>query len=306
MFEQPPDDAVGRLQRVGADPDRLLVRCEARREVGAYEVGALHQHHRTGGPRVVERAHHAVGVEPDTERGRGVGLQQRGVDLPARHLAVAGHQRRHRGAPPGRGTRLGRARVRPVAVGHDTAGDAGARQLVTEQADLGAVELAVVAVDGLGDRHVHQPVAGRDAGAGREHVAGGVAPERLVDPEALATGRAVPHRPCAGTQGDVAARERRRPVDPVGDHGADGRLREQSIEVRRRGVVEVGPLGRGQRDDEHPAPRRRGRTGGRGADETDESDQSDHDGDQRGRADAPPPAWAHALTGSGSSLVFSP
>ena len=34
--------------------DRLLVRCEARREVGAHEVGALDQHHRTGGPRVVE------------------------------------------------------------------------------------------------------------------------------------------------------------------------------------------------------------------------------------------------------------
>ena len=140
------------------------------------------------------RAHHAVGVEPDTERRGGVTLQQRGVDLPARHLAVACHQRRDRGAPPRRGARLGRARVRSVAVRDDTPGDAGTRQLVAEQAHLGAVQLAVVAVDGVGDRHVHQPVAGRDAGAGGEDVAGGVAPERLVDPEALAAGRAVRHR----------------------------------------------------------------------------------------------------------------
>ena len=235
------------------------------------------------------------------------GCSSPGSTCPPRHLAVAGHQRRRprRAARARNVSRACSGRV-PSPLATTAAGDAGARQLVTEQADLGAVELAVVAVDGLGDRHVDQPVAGRDAGAGGEHVAGGVAPERLVDPEALAAGRAVRRRPRAGAQGDVAARERRRPVDAVGDHGTDGRLREQSIEVRRGGVVEVGPLGRGQRDDEHPAPRRRGRAGGRGADETDESDQSDHDGDQRGRADAPPPAWAHALTGSGSSLVFSP
>ena len=59
-------------------------------------------------------------------------------------------------------------------------------ELVTEQPDLGAVELAVVLLDHVVDRHVHEAVAGRQAGARREDAAGTVAPEVLVDPEALA------------------------------------------------------------------------------------------------------------------------
>ncbi len=298
-LEQPAHEMVGRLERARPDLHRLLLRREAGREVGSHQVGTFDQHGRARLPRVVEGPHHAVGVEAHPERRGVVVLQEPGVDPAARHLPVAGHERGHRGTPPGREPGFGRARIGAVAVGDDRARDPSACELVAEQPHLGAVELRVVGLDGVGDRHVHEPVAVRDPGAGGEHHARRVAPEVLVDPEALPAGGTVGGGTGARTHGHVPARQRRRPVDAVGDHRADGRLLEQRIEIRRAGFGEVGPLERRQRDDEDPAGAWRR---GAGVDRGGQHGEADDDRDEsRGRE---PPD--HALTGSGRGWVFGP
>ena len=84
--------------------------------------------------------------------------------------------------------------------------------------------------------------------------------------------------------------------------------REQPVEVRGRGVVEVGPLRRGQRDHAAPGPASgRGGTGGRDAPTSTTSSDAvrPRRATTRPRAAAPPPpAWAHASTGSGSGWAF--
>ena len=266
VSEQPPDDAVGVLERAGAHLHRLLVGRELRLDVGAHEVGTLDQNDRARLPRVLERTLHPVGVEAHPERRGGVLAQQPVVDPTAGDLARARHQRGDRGAPPRRRPRVGSARVGAVTVGDHRARDAGVRQLVTEATGLGAEELLVVGLDGFGDRHVHEPVAGREPGAGGEHDTGAVAAEVLVDAESLVAGGAVAERARTGTDGHVAARQPGRSVDAVGDHRAHGRLREQPVEVRGGRLLEVGPLGVGQRHDEDATltgcgGRRRGRCG---------------------------------------------
>ncbi len=208
VLEQPADDAVGVLERAGAHLDRLLVGRELRLDVGPHEVGALDQHDRAGLPRVCEGALHPIGIEAHAERRGGVLAQQAVVDAAAGDLARAGHQRGDGRSPPRRRTGVGRARIGAVAVGDDGARDARRGELVTEQTGLGAVELFVVRLDGVGDRHVHETVAGGETGAGGEHDTGVVATEVLVDAEALVAGGAVADGTRAGAHGDVAARQR--------------------------------------------------------------------------------------------------
>ena len=264
VVEQSADDAVGVLERAGAHLHRLLVGGEPGLDVGPHEVGSFDQHHRARSERVGEGAFHPIGIEANTERGGGVLSQQAVVDATVGHLARAGHQRGHGGAAPRRGAGVGRAGVGAVAVGDHRPGDPGGGQLVTEQSGLGAEELAVVGVDGVGDRHVHEAVARGDAGAGGEHHTGGVAPEVLVDAEALVAGRAVADGARAGADGHVPAGQRRGTIDAVGDHGTDRRRGEQLVEVGRRRLLEVGPLGVGQRHDQHASLLRRRRARGPG------------------------------------------
>ena len=250
LVEQPADERVGVAERSGSEPRALLVGCETTREIGAHEIRPFHEHDRAASPRPAERVEHLVGIEAQAERRAGVRLQEIRVDAPSRHLPSVCHQRRDRTPPVRRHPVLGCARIRAVAVGDHGPRDARLRQLVTEQADLRAVELAVVLVDHVVDRHVHETVAGRDAGSGREHAARAVAPEVLVDAEALACGLPAGRRARAGTERHVVAADGARPDDAVGDQPTDRGCREQPVEVRQVDALEVGPLHVRERDHE--------------------------------------------------------
>ncbi len=192
VAEEAADERVGVAQRLRSQPRALFVGCETTREVGAHEIGPLDEHDGAAGPRLAERVEHLVGIEAEAERRAGVGLEEISVDPPSRHPSLLCHQRRDGTPPVRRHPVLGRARVTAVAVCDHGARDARLRQPVTEQPDLRAVELAVVFVDHIVDRHVHEAVAMRNSRAGREHAPGSVAPEVLVDTEALA--RSLPGR----------------------------------------------------------------------------------------------------------------
>ena len=147
VFEQPPDDAVGRPRSAWA---RIRTACssDAKRdcEVGAYEVGALDQHHRTGrstrrrtrAPPGRGRAGHRTA--PRRRAAAAPGSTRPPGTLPSLVISAATAARRQ-----GEDTRLGRARVGAVAVGDHTRGRC--RRCASSspsRPDLGAVELAVV------------------------------------------------------------------------------------------------------------------------------------------------------------------
>ncbi len=257
VVEQPADEVVGVAQHACPQALALLVGRETAGQLGPHEVGPLHQHDRPIGPRLTEGIEHLVGIEPDAERRTAVDLQQATVDPPSRHLAVVGHQRRDRAATVRRHALLGRARVAAVAVGDHRPGDARPGELVTEVPDLGAVELAVVLLDHVVDRHVHQAAARREAGARREDTPGAVAPEVFVDTEALARGLLHGGGTRSRAERHVVAPDRARAVDAVGHETTDRRCREQAVEVGQVDALQIRPLDVREREDEHRRDRAR-------------------------------------------------
>ena len=251
VVEEPADERVRVVQRVGTEPRALLVGCETSGQISAHQIGTLHEHDGAAGPRSAKRVEHLIRVEPETERRPGIGLEELAVDASSRHLSFVGHQGRDRAPSVRRHPVLRRARVGAVAVGDHGTGDAGLRQLVAEQTDLRAVELAVVLVDDVVDRHVHEAAAGRGARAGREDTPRTVAPELLVDAEALACGLPSRRRARARTERHIVAADRAGANDAVGDQPTDRRLGEQPVEVRQVDALQIGPLDVRERDDEH-------------------------------------------------------
>ena len=142
-LEQPTDELVGVAQRVRArslTPARPTRSASA--SVGPHEVGALDQHDRASVHDVVEGVEHRSGSSRTPKGARRSGCSRSRSTCPPGTLPVAGHERGHRGPPVRRHPLLGRARVAAVTVGDHRPRDARGRQLVAEEADLGAVELA--------------------------------------------------------------------------------------------------------------------------------------------------------------------
>ena len=165
-----PTSVVGITQRTGAETHALLVGCEASGEVGAYEIGPLHEHDGAAAPRL-----------GGTRRAPGPGSRRspKGAcgsfwrssrstrppgTFPSWVISAATALRRYGGT---RSSGVLGSLPSPLAITDRR--DAAPRQLVTEQPDLRAIELALVLFDHVVDRHVHEAVAGRDAGARREH-----------------------------------------------------------------------------------------------------------------------------------------
>ena len=144
-----------------------------------------------------------------------------------------GHQRRDRTPPVRRHPVLGRARVGAVAVGDHGPCDAGLRQLVAEQPDLRAVELAVVLVDHVVDRHVHEAVgrAGCPCGSRNTRPARS-RPKFSSTPKPWPAVCPAGRRARARTERHVVAADRAGADDAVGDQPTDRRCGEQPVEVR--------------------------------------------------------------------------
>ncbi len=252
MFQELADEPVGVAQRPVAQLLARVLGRELALDIGTHEIRGLDQHHGVlVAPRVVERRDHDAVVVPHAERRGRIVLEQRAIDLAPGHLAHPRHQRTHgraavRGVEP-----LRRAGIAAVTVGDDRARHAGAVERVAERTDLRVPALGRVDLGDAGDRQVHEPTRGGHPGTGRERAAGGVGPELLVGAEALPDRHPVGRGRRARADGHVAVAERGRGHDPVGGERPDRRAREQAMQVRGVDPLEVTPLHRRERDDEH-------------------------------------------------------
>ncbi len=116
--EQPPDEPVDPLERGAAQCAELLGGGEVAVEIGAEQVGPLHEHDPARSPGVGEARVRDVEVHPHTEGRARRGFEEITADVAEGHGAVAGHHRVHRG-PLVLRQRIVDDRLRAVGVGDD-------------------------------------------------------------------------------------------------------------------------------------------------------------------------------------------
>src|SRR5262245_51886823 len=262
LTQQPTDERVGALERLGEEMVTLHRRGEDAVGVLAHQIGRLDEHDRARLPDVAERAQHGFVVVSQAERRVRVLEEQLGPERAGRHLSVRSHQPRD-GLPPVVPPEWELLGVVPVAVGDHRSGPVAAGELVAKGADLGVEQLLPVLVDDAGDPEVHEAAVGITPRPALEGLTGGDVAERLVDTEALAVGvRLRPDRPRTGPEGHVAVGGRRLAVDRPRREAADGGRVEQPDQVRKLVLagLDVLPRHGGERDDEHPPRLRLGRT----------------------------------------------
>ncbi len=307
--EHAPHQPIEPLQRRDPLRPELCGGGEIAVEVGAQHVGTLHQHDAPGRPRVGERVVRGVEVHAYAERPARRVLEQLAPDHPARHLAVAGHERVDRGALV-LGQRVVDDGLRAVGVGDHRTRLPRTREGVAERSEARIEQAVGVLLLQRGDAEVHDLAVGVAPRALVVHLGRGGLAVGLGGLERL-RGEWRPRR-CAPARADggVARRRRRALARRAGDHVAERRLGEQRLQVRDVGGLDVAPRHRGQRDDEH-APHggvlrsrgRRGRRSRRGADE------EHHRAQRRDERDHAPRRPAHhssaARSGSAGSNAAS-
>ncbi len=237
----------------------LIVGGERAVQIGTQDVGAFHEHDAVRNPAPAKRVVHRVVVVAQAERRLRIPDEQLVADRSGGYEPVVVHQRAH-----GRPLELVDAfvdhRLRAVRVRDHRARYPAVFERVAECTQRGVVHAGgVLALERL-DAEVHEAAVGRDARPLPEDVARGRLAVGLARFERLARERVHGRRAPARTQRRVAAGDGVAAAGGTGHEVADGRLRQEVLEVRHVGRDDVGPRHGRKRQHEHaldPSVRRR-------------------------------------------------